>query len=136
MKIKRYSDLLELTSIEERFDYLKLTGVVGRQSWGWDRYFNQRFYRSYEWKKVRDLVIIRDMGCDLGIPGYEIRDKILVHHMNPIWIDDIENRNPDILNPEFLICTSNLTHQAIHYGDKSLLPERPIERRPGDTRLW
>jgi hypothetical protein len=134
--IRQYSDLKRLETIEERFDYLKLHGVVGKKTWGWDRYFNQRFYFSTEWKRVRDFVIVRDNGCDLGVPGFEVRSKILIHHMNPIWIEDLKNGNPDILDPEFLIVTSDRTHQAIHYGDKSLLPQVPIERRPGDTRLW
>jgi hypothetical protein len=136
MKIRRYSELKSLTTIEERFAYLKLLGTVGKQTFGWDRYYNQRFYHSTEWKQVRDLVIIRDEGCDLGIPGFEINDKILIHHMNPIWIEDLKNNNQDILNPEFLICVSNSTHQAIHYGDMSLLPQLPIDRRSGDTTLW
>lgn len=135
-KIRRYSELKELKTIEERFDYLKLDGKVGIGSWGWDRYFNQRFYRSSEWKRIRDIVIIRDGGCDLGIPGFEIQDKILIHHINPIWIEDLKSGNSDILDPEFLISTSNLTHQAIHYGDKSLLPQVPIQRTRGDTKLW
>lgn len=136
MKIKKYSELKDILTLEGRFDYLRLQGIVGKESWGWDRYFNQRFYRSLEWKRIRDKVIARDNGCDLGIDGFEIHDKILVHHMNPIWIDDIVDRNPEILNPEYLISVSNLTHQAIHYGDKSLLPQVPIVRRPGDTSLW
>lgn len=134
--IRQYSILQRFNTIEERFEYLKLNGVVGKQSWGWDRYFNQRFYKSLEWKRVRDLVIIRDNGCDLGIPGFEIHDKILIHHMNPIWIEDLTHGNPDILDPEFLIACSDRTHQAIHYGDRSLLPEVPILRTQGDTKLW
>lgn len=134
--IKRYSELRKLETIEERFDYLKLNGVVGKQIWGWDRYYNQRFYYSPEWKRVRDVVILRDLGCDLGIEGFEIHSKILIHHMNPIWIDDLKHGNPDILDPEFLITTSDRTHQAIHYGDRSLLPQIPIPRRQGDTKLW
>ncbi len=134
--IRRYSELKHLETLEDRYDYLKLNGIVGKQSWGWDRYFNQRFYRSIEWKRIRDKVILRDNGCDLGIPGFEIHEKILIHHMNPIWIDDLKRHNIDILNPEFLICTSERTHQAIHYGDKSLLPQVPIIRLPGDTKLW
>lgn len=137
MKItRRYSDLEQLKTIEDRYDYLKLMGTVGKQSWGWDRYFNQKFYRSSEWKRVRDIVIIRDNGCDLGIPGFEIHQNILIHHMNPIWIDDLKHGNPDILDPEYLIVTSERTHQAIHYGDRSLLPQVPIIRRSGDTKLW
>lgn len=135
-KIRRYSELKRLETIEDRYNYLKLNGIVGKQSWGWDRYFNQRFYRSIEWKKTRDLVILRDNGCDLGIPGFEIHEKILIHHMNPIWIDDLKTHNDDIIDPEFLISTCERTHQAIHYGDISLLPQVPIIRLPGDTKLW
>jgi len=136
MKIRTYSDLLKLETLEDRFNYLKLGGKVGRQTWGFDRYFNQKFYHSLEWKRIRDIVIIRDNGCDLGIPGYEINDKILIHHMNPILIEDLTKGNQDILNPEFLVCTSNITHQAIHYGDIDLLPQKPIIRVAGDTKLW
>lgn len=134
--IRRYSDLEPLKTLEERYSYLKLSGSVGKTTFGWDRYFNQRFYHSIEWRRVRDKVILRDDGCDLGIPGFEIHDKVLIHHMNPIWIEDLRRKNPDILNPEFLICVSPTTHQAIHYGDKSLLPQVPIIRHPGDTKLW
>jgi hypothetical protein len=128
--------LRELKTIEERYQYLKLDGVVGKQSFGWDRHFNQRFYHSLQWKRTRDSVIFRDSGCDLGISGFEIHDKIIIHHMNPIWIEDLRNNNPDILNPEFLITTCERTHQAIHYGDASLLPQVPLIRQPGDTKLW
>lgn len=134
--IKTYSELKVLSTIEERYKYLKLSGQVGKETFGWDRRFNQIFYGSREWKDVRDYVIIRDEGCDLGILGYEIHDKILIHHMNPIWIDDIKNRNRNILNPEYLITSSHRTHQAIHYGDISLLPQIPITRKPGDTKFW
>jgi len=133
---RRYSDLKKLKSLEERYSYLRLNGQVGKETFGWDRHINQKFYHTIEWKRVRDLVILRDNGCDLGVEGFEIQDKILIHHMNPIWVKDITDRNPDILNPEFLICTSDRTHQAIHYGDENLLPKPHIERRPGDTRLW
>jgi len=137
MKMTRqYSVLKRFNTLEERYDYLKLAGVVGKQTFGWDRYFNQRFYHSSEWKHVRDTVIIRDNGCDLGIPGFEIQGKLLIHHMNPIWIEDLRTGNPEILDPEFLIACSDRTHQAIHYGDKSLLPQVPIIRIPGDTKLW
>lgn len=131
-----YSELRVLSTIEERYEYLKLVGVVGKQTFGWDRYYNQRFYHSAQWKRVRDEVIIRDMGCDLGIQGFEINSHLLIHHMNPIWIEDLHTGNPDILDPEFLITTCDRTHQAIHYGDISMLPQVPIERRPGDTKLW
>jgi len=135
-QIRQYSELQQFSTIEARFEYLKLNGTVGKQSWGWDRYFNQRFYRSSEWKWVRNQVIIRDEGCDLGVPGFEIHDKILVHHMNPIWIEDLKTGNLDILDPKFLIVTSERTHKAIHYGDKNLLPQVHIPRQPGDTKLW
>lgn len=134
--IRTYSELVKFKTIEDRYEYLKLTGSVGKTTFGWDRYFNQRFYHSTEWLRVRDKVILRDNGCDLGIDGFEISGKLLIHHMNPIWIEDLRSGNPDILNPEFLITTCNQTHQAIHYGDKSLLPQIPIERFPGDTVPW
>jgi len=133
---KCYSDLVKIETLYGRFEYLKLAGVVGKSSWGWDRYINQRFYHSIQWKRIRDKVIIRDNGCDLGIPGFEIHDRILIHHMNPIQIRDLTNFNLDVLNPEYLISTSRQTHQAIHYGDKSLLPFVTAERKPGDTKLW
>ena len=135
-QIKRYSELIHLETIQDRYQYLKLSGVVGRSMWQWERYFNQKFYHSVEWKSTRDRVITRDLGCDLGVPDFEISGRILVHHMNPLKMSDLTLGNPDILNPEFLICTSEQTHQAIHYGDRSLLPQVLIERRPGDTRLW
>lgn len=135
-KIKCYSELVNFATLEERYEYLRLNGVVGKQTFGWDRYYNQRFYHSVQWKRVRDQVIVRDLGCDLGIIGFEIHSHLLIHHVNPIWIEDLKSGNPDILNPEFLITTCDRTHQAIHYGDKSLLPQVPIVRKPGDTRLW
>jgi len=134
--IRRYSELIELKTLEERYDYLKIGGNVGERTFGWDRHFNQTFYKSAEWTRVRREVIVRDLGCDLGVPGYEIGGRILIHHMNPMGINDLRIGNPDILNPEFLICTSNQTHQAIHYGDAALLPQIPIVRSPGDTKLW
>jgi hypothetical protein len=111
-------------------------GTVGKSTFGFDRYINQRFYTSLEWKRIRRQIIVRDNGCDLGVPGFEINDKVLVHHMNPIMVEDLERGQDYILNPEFLICTSFETHQAIHYGDTTKLPQLPIERRPGDTKLW
>lgn len=134
--IKRYSELRRLKSFQDRYDYLKLNGSVGVETFGYDRYLNQTFYRSKEWKKIRDEVIIRDNGCDLGLPGYEIGDRIYIHHMNPITAEEILHRDEDILNPEYLICVSRNTHNAIHYGDDSLLPKPLIERLPGDTKLW
>lgn len=136
MRIRSYSELKSLKTLKERFDYLKIGGEVGRDTFGFDRYLNQMLYTSLEWRRARREVIIRDDGCDLGIPGYEIQNRLIVHHMNPITVRAIEERDPDIFNPEFLICTAFMTHQAIHYGDESLLPRDPIERFPGDTKLW
>lgn len=135
-RIRRYSELKALKNFEDRYDYLKLGGEVGKETFGFDRYLNQMFYSLDEWKKARRIVILRDNGCDLGIPGYDISDKIIIHHMNPISSDDIIEHNPDIFNPDFLICTTHQTHNAIHYGDERLLPRLPIERLPGDTKLW
>lgn len=120
----------------ERFEYLQLRGEVGSATFGHDRWANQYFYKSREWRYARDYVIVRDDGCDLGVPGYEIHADIVVHHMNPLTQEDLENGNPDIVDPEFLITTSLLTHNAIHYGDASLLPRGLTTRRPGDTTLW
>ena len=136
MMIKTYSELITLPTFKERFQYLKLDGVVGEETFGFDRYLNQIFYQSYEWRKIRDLVIIRDSGCDLGIEGREIRGKILIHHMNPISKSDILNRSEFLLNPEYLICTYKNTHNAIHYGDESILYQEPIERTKYDTCPW
>lgn len=136
MQVRTYSELQNLDTFEERFDYLKLDGVVGRSTFGFDRWINQYFYRSLEWKQVRDHVIVRDQGCDLGILGFEISSGLLIHHMNPITVDDIKHGEEWIIDLEFLITTSLRTHNAIHYGDESLLPRGPIERRFGDTKLW
>lgn len=119
-----------------RFRYAVLGGELGVETFGYDRPLNQAFYTSREWKQVRDEVIIRDGGCDLGIPGFEVMGRLLVHHMNPIQKLDLLDFNPDILNPEYLICVSNETHNAIHFGDERQLPQPLIERRPGDTDLW
>lgn len=135
-KIRTFSELQKLMSFDERFNYLRLTGSVGESTFGFDRYLNQMLYTSRRWLRIRDSVIIRDNGCDLGFPDHDIKGKIIVHHMNPISVDDIEKENDDIVNPEFLICASHLTHLAIHFGDKSLLPEMPIKRYPGDTIPW
>lgn len=134
--IRRYSDLQQLRSFEERFEYLSLKGVVGQSTFGYERYINQSFYASTEWRQIRNHVIARDNGCDLGAEGYEIYDRIYVHHMNPMTIEDIEHGNADILNLEYLISTTHRTHNAIHFGDASLLPQKLVERRPGDTNLW
>lgn len=135
-KIRSYNELRRLRTFEDRFDYLSLKGIVGQSTFGFDRWLNQAFYKSKQWKDVRDMVIVRDDGCDLGIQGYEIYSELLVHHMNPLSAEDIENGESWILDPDFLITTSLQTHNAIHYGDERLLPKGPIIRQPGDTRLW
>lgn len=134
--IRRYSELSGLLTFEERFEYLKLDGIVGEETFGFDRYFNQRFYRSQRWKSVRDHVIMRDNGCDLGIEGFEIHGRIIIHHMNPITMDDILNESSFLFDPEFLICVTHNTHNAIHYSDEKLLVTGPVERRPNDTCPW
>lgn len=136
MVIKTYTELSRIPDYYDRFEYLKLQGFVGEQTFGWHRYINQMLYHSKRWKSTRDKVIIRDDGCDLAHPDYQIYDKIIIHHMNPITLEDIEEDRDYIYDPEFLICVSNSTHQAIHYGDKSLLPSPLVERRPGDTCPW
>ena len=136
MSIRTYSELVTLPTFEERFKYLQLNGQVGKDTFGFDRYINQNFYRSLEWKRVRDKVILRDNGCDLGVEGYEIHGRILIHHMNPITIRDIESMSEYLLNPEYLISTVHNTHNAIHYGDESLLITVPIERTKNDTCPW
>jgi hypothetical protein len=134
--VRRYSEMSRLETFEERFEYLKLGGTVGHASFGFDRWINQEFYHSYEWKSVRRRVVIRDYGCDLGIRGYEINGSLLVHHINPMTPDDLIHDETWVLNPEYLITTTHATHNAIHYGDSSLLPVKLVERKPGDTRLW
>ena len=136
MNIRTYSELVKMDSFEKRFEYLKLNGEVGKETFGFDRYLNQAFYKSPEWRAVRDKVIIRDCGCDLAMTGYEIRGKILIHHMNPITKEDILRRSELLLNPEYLICTIKSTHDAIHYGDENLLMKAPIERTKNDTCPW
>ena len=135
-KIKTYSELAQLTTFEERFRYLSLKGRVGEETYGFDRWINQRFYRSSEWKQIRDSVIVRDSGCDLGILGREIPDRIIVHHINPILVNDIQYATEYLLNPEYLICVSHNTHQAIHYGDETLLISMPVQRTANDTCPW
>lgn len=137
MMIRTYSELITLPTFEDRYNYLKLDGRVGVDTFGFDRIFNQMFYqRSKEWKSVRDYVIIRDNGCDLGMEGYEIYGKIIVHHMNPIDLRDIKEVTDFLLNPEYLISTIHKTHNAIHYGDESLLIKGPIVRSKNDTCPW
>lgn len=133
---RSYSQLQLLSSFEERFEYLSLKGTVGEATFGSDRYVNQKFYRSTQWRNIRNDVIVRDEGLDLGIPGYVIHDNVLIHHMNPISMKDFNESNLDILDPEYLISVSLNTHNAIHYGDLSLIPKQFVERQPGDTRLW
>jgi hypothetical protein len=134
--IRTYSELITLPTFEERYEYLKLDGVVGEETFGFDRYMNQAFYQSREWKRVRDYVILRDNGCDLGVDGYTIYGKVLIHHMNPITAKDIATVSDYLMNPEYLICVSHTTHNAIHYGDEDLIPKGPIIRTPNDTCPW
>lgn len=134
--IRTYSELMRLPTFEERFRYLKLDGLVGKDTFGFDRYLNQEFYRSKEWKEVRDFVIVRDNGCDLGMDGYEIVGRIYIHHMNPITVNDIVHSSDFLLNPDYLICMSHNTHNAVHYGDEDLLVTAPVERRKNDTCPW
>ena len=134
--IRTYSELIQLPTFEERFNYLRLDGVVGKDTFGFDRYLNQQFYRSSEWRRVRDQVILRDCGCDLAIEGYEIPSRVLIHHMNPISIEDLQSMSDLLMNPEYLICVSHRTHNAIHYGDESVIATTPIERSQNDTCPW
>lgn len=135
--IRRYSELIKLPTFEERFEYLKLDGRVGKMTYGSDRIFNQAFYRSKEWRDFRNKVILRDNGCDLGIEDREIFDKVIVHHINPMTIEQLEAGGEDLFDMENFICCSHNTHEAIHYGDASLLIKTEfVERRPGDTKLW
>lgn len=136
MSIRTYSELIQLPSFEERYRYLRLSGFVGQETFGYDRYLNQILYHSHKWKSRRDKVIIRDNGCDLGVEGYDIPGRILVHHMNPITLEDVEREADIVFDPEFLISVSHNTHNAIHYGDESLLITSPIERRRNDTCPW
>jgi hypothetical protein len=136
MRNRSYSELRRIPTFEERFRYLALNGEVGRSTFGFDRYLNQQFYTSREWRRIRNFVIDRDRGCDLGILGYEIFSRLVIHHMNPITVDEVIHKDDDLLNPEFLITTTHNTHNAIHYGDERLLPRPFTERTPGDTSLW
>lgn len=136
MAIKRYSELIQIPTFEERFEYLKLNGIVGDFTFNGHRYLNQRLYRSNEWKPIRRRVIIRDQGCDLAQEGYEIAGQILIHHINPITIDDIVERRPCVFDLENLVCTSLNTHNAIHYSDEEILPKGLIIRTKNDTCLW
>ena len=133
---KRYSELIIIPTYEERFKYLQLKGAVGNDTFGYDRYLNQILYNSPEWKRLRNQIIIRDNGRDLGCEGYEIYGRILIHHMNPITVEDIVSRDPIVFDPENLICVSHNTHNAIHYGDENLLIMAPLERTKNDTCPW
>jgi len=134
--IRRYSELRAIDGFEDRFKYLSLQGRVGEATFGFDRYLNQMFYRSREWHDVRDYVIVRDEGCDLGVQGYEIHSNPLIHHINPLSVDDIRHGDRNLLDPEFLITTTRRTHNAIHFGDERHLPRPFVPRRKGDTKLW
>lgn len=136
-RVRTYSELVGFQDFSDRYNYLKLSGSVGKSTFGFDRYINQEFYRSREWKRIRREVIIRDNGCDMGVPDYEIYGKIIVHHMNPIQDEDLLQHNIHrVTDPEFLVCVSHMTHQAIHFGSDKLLPQLPVERKKGDTKLW
>lgn len=134
--VKRYSELRRIHDFEGRYDYLRLDGAVGQATFGFDRFINQQFYRSTQWKHVRNVVIARDLGCDLGIEGYEIHDRVYIHHMNPMTPEQIEHGDADILDPEYLVCVTHRTHNAIHYGDKKLLSLPFVERTRNDTIPW
>ena len=136
MSIRTYSELILLPTFEERFKYLQLNGRVGDDTFGFDRYINQNFYKSADWKRIRDQIIIRDNGCDLALEGYEIYGRILIHHMNPITAKDIGLNTEYLMNPEYLICVTHNTHNAIHYGDEKLLMKGPVSRTKNDTCPW
>ena len=131
-----YSELILLPTFKERYDYLRLGGTVGKETFGYDRYLNQILYTSVEWRNFRRQIIIRDNGCDLGCDGFELFSRILVHHINPITAEDVLNRSPIVFDPENVITTSHNTHQAIHYSDETLLPLLPVERSRYDTCPW
>ena len=136
MRKRSYRELLQFKTFEDRFDYLKLAGEVGDPTFGYDRYFNQQFYHSSEWRRARNRIILRDNGCDLGMPDYEIHGRIYIYHINPITKQDVEEFSDNLLDPDNLICVTFDTHNAIHYGDEQTLPKTPIERAPGDTCPW
>lgn len=135
-RLKSYSEMRHFDSLEDRFEYLSLKGMVGATTFGFERWMNQSFYTSREWRQLRHQIISRDNGCDLGIPGYEIHDKVIIHHINPLTPDAIENGDPALVDPDNLITVTHNTHNAIHYGDRSLLRLPFVERTAGDTRLW
>lgn len=135
-KIRTYTELCRLDSFEERYHYLEMKGTLGEATFGFDRWINQAFYHSHEWRNIRNNIIVRDGGCDLGVPGYEIYSGLIVHHMNPVTKDDLWSGGDCVLDPNFLITTSLRTHNAIHYGNENLLPRGPVTRKSGDTTLW
>lgn len=134
--IRTYSELISLPTYEQRFNYLKLDGKVGEETFAKDRWLNQKFYHSQEWRSLRNKIIVRDLGCDMALEGFQIYERPLIHHMNPITQDDVLQHSDYLINPEYLITVAYNTHQAIHYGNADLLMESPIERRAGDTKLW
>jgi len=136
MTIRTYRELVRLSSLDDRFDYLALSGEIGHSTFGYDRWANQAFYHSAEWRSVRSFVIVRDNGCDMALPEFPIRGAPQIHHMNPLTIEDIEEGSDNLLDPEYLVCVSHRTHNAIHYGDRSQLPRALVDRVAGDTRLW
>lgn len=137
MEIRTYSEMTKLSTFEDRFRYLMLNGNVSEETFGFDRYLNQRFYTSKEWRQLRNHIIVRDGGCDLGIPDREIFGKVMIHHLNPLSPRDIVNATDFLLNPEYLVCVSHDTHNAIHYGDVSYITNTlTLERKPGDTTPW
>ena len=136
MSTRSYPELARIDTFEERFEYLSLKARIGQDTFGFERWMNQSFYRSREWRDMRDEVIARDNGCDLGVPGFEIYERVIVHHIIPMTVEDLEDDNPLVLDPDNLITTTHNTHNAIHWGDKSLLKVLPPARRPGDTKLW
>ena len=133
---RSYSEMVLHSSFEDRFEYLSLRGQVGASTFGFDRHLNQRFYTSRQWKDLRNYVIVRDRGCDLGVLGFEIHDRVYIHHMNPMTVEDLVHGEESVLDPEFLITTTHRTHNAIHYGDRNLLPKQYSPRKPNDTKLW
>ena len=136
MNTKTYSELITIPTFEERFEYLRLKGSVGKDTFGYDRYLNQILYNSPEWKKLRNQIIIRDNGCDLACEGYDINSHIMIHHLNPITVDDVVARSRNVFDPDNLVCVAHNTHNAIHYGDASLLVTGPIVRTKNDTCPW
>lgn len=138
MRIRTYTEVSRISDYYERFRYLQVRSHIGVSTFGWERYLNQILYQSTRWRKLRNQIIIRDEGCDLAHPDYEIPDgvRIVIHHLNPITPEQVEVEDESIFDPEFLICTTDITHKAIHYGDEDLLPKLPIERRPGDMCPW